>query len=51
MAVGRCQWISCCHFLSKLPELLDKPWLCGSEASVLNTDVMMMMMVMMQMSD
>ncbi|KER33008.1 hypothetical protein T265_01091 [Opisthorchis viverrini] len=46
MAANRCQWCSCCQFLSRLPE--------GSEASVLNTDVilpMMMMMMMMMMNE
>ncbi|KER25067.1 hypothetical protein T265_07404 [Opisthorchis viverrini] len=44
MAANRCQWRSCCQFLSRLPELSNKSWLYGSEASVLNTDVMPSMM-------
>ncbi|KER25781.1 hypothetical protein T265_06816 [Opisthorchis viverrini] len=47
MAANRCQWRSCCRFLSRLPELSNKSWLYGSEASVLNTDVMLSMMMMM----
>ncbi|KER32996.1 hypothetical protein T265_01083 [Opisthorchis viverrini] len=67
MAANRCQWRSCCQFLSRSPEtksftvqlypflhhpffttrLLNKSWLYGSEASVLNTDVMLSMMMMM----
>ncbi|KER23939.1 hypothetical protein T265_08298 [Opisthorchis viverrini] len=39
MAANRCQWRSCCQFLSRLPELSNKSWLYGSEASVLNADV------------
>ncbi|KER20505.1 hypothetical protein T265_10955 [Opisthorchis viverrini] len=47
MAANRCQWRSCCQFLSRLPELPNKSWLYGSEVSVLNTDVMLSMMMMM----
>ncbi|KER31218.1 hypothetical protein T265_13031, partial [Opisthorchis viverrini] len=47
MAANRCQWRSCCQFLSRLPELSNKSWLYGSDASVLNTDVMLSMVVMM----
>ncbi|KER28264.1 hypothetical protein T265_04866 [Opisthorchis viverrini] len=46
MAAKRYQWRSCCQFLSRLPELSNKSWLYGSEASVLNTDVMLSMMMM-----
>ncbi|KAG5442307.1 hypothetical protein CSKR_109878 [Clonorchis sinensis] len=49
MAANRCQWRSCCRFLSRLPELSNKSWLYGSEASVLNTDVLLSMMMMMMM--
>ncbi|KER21238.1 hypothetical protein T265_10398 [Opisthorchis viverrini] len=38
MAANRCQWRSCCQFLSRLPELSNKSWLYGSEALVLSTD-------------
>ncbi|KER29503.1 hypothetical protein T265_03878 [Opisthorchis viverrini] len=38
MAANRCQWRSCCQLLFRL---------YGSEASVLNTDVMLSMMMMM----
>ncbi|KER29224.1 hypothetical protein T265_04073 [Opisthorchis viverrini] len=38
MTANRCQWRSCCQFLSRLPELSNKSWLYGSEASMLNTD-------------
>ncbi|KER27743.1 hypothetical protein T265_05297 [Opisthorchis viverrini] len=47
MAANRCQWRSCCQFLSRLPELLNKSWLYGSEALVLSTDVMLSLMMMM----
>ncbi|KER19633.1 hypothetical protein T265_11645 [Opisthorchis viverrini] len=45
MAANRCQWRSCCQFLSRSPELSNKSWLYGSEASVLNTDVMLSVMM------
>ncbi|KAG5441912.1 hypothetical protein CSKR_200086 [Clonorchis sinensis] len=48
MAANRFQWRSCCQFLSRLPELSNESWLYGSEASVLNTDVMLSMMMMMR---
>ncbi|KER27332.1 LOW QUALITY PROTEIN: hypothetical protein T265_13817 [Opisthorchis viverrini] len=50
MAANRCQWRSCCQFLSRLPELSNKSWLYGSEVSVLNTDVMLSMVMMMMMT-
>ncbi|KER32384.1 hypothetical protein T265_01607 [Opisthorchis viverrini] len=46
MAANRCQWRSCCQFLSRLPELSNKSWLYAIEASVLNTDVMLSLMMM-----
>ncbi|KER21223.1 hypothetical protein T265_10385 [Opisthorchis viverrini] len=51
MAVNRRQWRSCCQFLSRSPELSNKSCLYDSEASVLNTDVMlsMIMLVLMMM--
>ncbi|KAG5453127.1 hypothetical protein CSKR_104163, partial [Clonorchis sinensis] len=46
-AANRCQWRSCWQFLSRLPELSNKSWLYGSEVSVLNTNVLLSMMMMM----
>ncbi|KER25299.1 hypothetical protein T265_07234 [Opisthorchis viverrini] len=47
MAANLCQWRFCCQILSRLPELSNKLRLYGSEASMLNTDVMLSMMMMM----
>ncbi|KER32957.1 hypothetical protein T265_01048 [Opisthorchis viverrini] len=46
MAANRYQWRSCCQFLSRSPGLSTKSWLYGSKASVLSTDVMLSMMMM-----
>ncbi|KER25377.1 hypothetical protein T265_07176 [Opisthorchis viverrini] len=47
MATNRCQWRSCCQFLSRLFELSHESWLYGSEVSVANTDVVPPMLLMM----
>ncbi|KER23741.1 hypothetical protein T265_08432 [Opisthorchis viverrini] len=47
MAANRCQWRPCYCLRECLEGLSNKSWLYGSEASVLNTDVMLSMMVMM----
>ncbi|KER26806.1 hypothetical protein T265_06018 [Opisthorchis viverrini] len=47
IAFNRCQWRFCCQFLSRLPELSNESWLYGTETSVLNTDVMLSMMMLM----
>ncbi|KER26040.1 hypothetical protein T265_06619 [Opisthorchis viverrini] len=60
MVVNRCECRSCCQFLSRLPDpypvhlhsflhnkASNKSWLYGSEASVLDTDVMLSMMMTM----
>ncbi|KER26329.1 hypothetical protein T265_06382 [Opisthorchis viverrini] len=46
MGANRCQCSSCCQLLSRSPALSNKSWLYGSEASVLNTDVMLSIMMM-----